>query len=130
MKTLIEFINEAKETKEEITHRKGNPEGMFSTEDGSYLSYTEEAIINIEDKNTIEIQLLNVVNKRQGTGTKLIKSCIEYANSIGKDIVVYASPLNNEISEDDLIKMYKNCGFSKDSSSSDKHLLRYKNKKK
>lgn len=129
MKTLIEFINETKETKAEITHRKGDPEGMFSAEDGSYLSYTEEAIINIADKNTIEIQLMNVVNKKQGTGTKLIKACIDYANSIGKDVIVYASPLNNDISEDDLIKMYKNCGFSKDSGSSDKHLLRYKSKK-
>lgn len=103
MKTLKDFIDESK-----ITHDEKNC--VFRTNCGE-LCYYDMPITTSFKGDALEIQTLSVSNKRKGVGTELVKACIEYAKKINKDIVLYASPLGDFISEDDLIKFYKNLGF-------------------
>ena len=134
MKNIKDFIiNESSN----ISHSewKEISAGEFRAKDGSILVYLTEAFslpFVKNSQNCLQITLLNSVNKREGTGTNLVKAIIEYANKINKDIIVYAVPRGPFIGISQLIKFYKDLGFEKeecddlDSSLNPDQLLRYK----
>lgn len=105
MKHIKQYLTEALHN---ITHDIKNC--VFRT-NGGELCYFDSPITVPFDGEALEIQTLVVSNKRQGIGTQLVNACIEYAKSVDKDIILCASPLDNSISEDALIKFYKNLGF-------------------
>lgn len=105
MKTLVEYLTKSFV---KIIHDKKNM--LFKT-NGGELTYLDFPVTTGVNLDAIEIQSLYVTNRRNGIGSELVKACIEYANEINKDIVLYASPLGDGISEDELIKFYINNGF-------------------
>lgn len=124
MKNLTEYINE---NNSEIRHNKDF--GVFMHANGAKLVYNDEVYVTLTEKtdDTMEIDLLQVPkeNQRQHIGSQLVKSLIEYAKTVNKDIVVAAYPIENMISQESLIKFYKSCGFEEDKYASDKNILRY-----
>lgn len=121
MKTLKEFLIES----HAIRHEHNDMMGRFGC-DGGYLTYNMMCLIYpVSTKNCIEVDVLNVTNKRKGIGTELVKKLIEFAKKEGRTIVLYASPLDGT-SVDDLIEFYKKCGFEHDDRTKDKHCLIYK----
>lgn len=123
MKSLIDYVNE--DVKQETSQG-----GLFTFGKGNYLSYFNDIItVPTNRSNAIEIETLYVTNKNKGIGTKLVNACIEYAKSINKDIVLYASPLELDASEEqekNLIKFYNKLGFVKDDKGIDEKCLIYK----
>lgn len=120
MISLNNYINEE-------VKQKTEQGGVFTFGKNNYLSYFNEVItVPTSRTDAIEIETLFVTERNKGVGTKLVKSCIEYAKSVDKDIVLYASPLGEHISEEDLIKFYKKLGFEEDNKGIDKNCLVYK----
>lgn len=119
MKHLQEYIIE---TSLEIKQQKFNGGGRFYCDKGD-LDYTDEIeIYPVNHNNCFELTNLTSFEKNKGVGTKLLNKMIEYAKSQNKDIVLYASPLDDK-NEDDLIKFYKKFGFIEDIKAHDKHCL-------
>lgn len=98
------------ESKDNIKHIRGDFEGKFENNDG-ILEYYDMPITIMYNKDAIEIQTLVVFKKRNKIGTKLLEACIKYAKEIKKDIILFAGPLTNDISQEDLIEFYKKSGF-------------------
>ena len=137
MKNIKEFITESNN----ISHSEWESlqSGEFRTSDNSVLMYFTEALTLpfVKDSNAcLEITLLNVVKKREGAGTSLVKALIEYAKKINKDIVVYAIPVGPYIKIKQLISFYNDLGFEKEecddlpSDLNPDQLLRYRINKK
>ena len=124
MKDIQNFLFESNE----IRHDKKNQ--IIVHVGGGKLVYNEDVIVTLTEKtdNTMEIDYLEVPKKQQRMhiGQKMVNIFIEYAKEQKKDIVVAAYPIENLISQADLIKFYKSCGFEQDEHSTDKNVLRYK----
>ena len=101
LKSLLETLNN-------ITHNKRNC--TFSMPGGE-LCYYDMAFTIPDSEDCLEIQTLYVTDRRKGIGSALVNACKEYANQIGKDIVLCASPLGSGISENNLIRFYNDLGF-------------------
>lgn len=101
---------------------------LYIGKDNKLLYTTDIYIYPEPTNNAYELAELIVADKHNGYGTKLVKELIRIADTHKKDIVVYASPLGDHISEDDLIDFYKKCGFEQDSRLKDKNCLIYKHK--
>jgi hypothetical protein len=110
----------------QVLHDKRNM--LFTYDKNNCLSYSDDPVIfsaTFGKINAIEINTINVIDKRKGIGTILLKSAIEYAKSIKKDIVLYASPMGEGMNEKQLIQWYKNNGFE-EYDKSDYHWLIYR----
>lgn len=128
MKDLKNYIIE---TTSEIKHKTGNGTGSFSIGDNN-LDYFEEVTIYPEPtNNAYELAELHVArsDRNLGIATKLINTFIEFAKSKNKDIVLYASPLDNNMTEKQLFEFYKKFGFEQDSRVKDEHCFILKNNK-
>lgn len=124
MKDLNAYIIEANDS---IEHISNSDSGVFHCANGE-ISYYEECLIYPKPtKDCLEVIMLVVYKKHEGTGSALVKALLEYAKSKGKSVVVDAQPLGDHISEDDLIKFYMDNGFVHDERINDKHYLIYKN---
>ena len=122
MKDLKVFITE---NSSEIKHKTYRGGGRFYCDKGD-LTYTDEIeIYPVYHNNCFELTNLNAFEKNKGIGTKLLNKMIEFAKEEKKDIVLYASPLDNR-SVDDLIKFYKKFGFIEDIKAHNKQCLIYK----
>lgn len=128
MKTLTSFI---KESNNDIKHiRTEETGGLFIIDNIGSLNYLDNVITYpTSTENAFEITNLEVNNKNQraGIGSKLMNAFMEYAKSQNKDVVVYASPLDDNMSEADLIKFYNKFGFVHDDRTKDNKCLIYKN---
>ena len=122
MKQLKEYIIE---TSSEIKHETGRGGGRFYCNKGDLIYTDEIEIYPVFHKDCFELTNLESFEKNKGIGTKLLNKMIEYAKSEKKDIVLYASPLDDK-NEDDLIKFYKKFGFIEYTKANDKHCLIYK----
>jgi GNAT superfamily N-acetyltransferase len=71
--------------------------------------YPELFIIAYESDNSIELAEIEVKNKGQGIGTKVIQELQEYARRVGKPIVLRPEPEPRKKSA--LFKFYKDLGF-------------------
>ena len=110
----------------QVLHDKRNM--LFTYDKVNCLSYSNDPVIfnaTFGDIDAIEINTINVIDKKKGIGTILLKSAIEYAKSIEKDIVLYASPMGEGMNEKQLIQWYKNNGFE-EYDKSDHHWLIYR----
>ena len=73
----------------QVLHDKKNM--LFTYDKNNCLSYSDDPVIfsaTFGEINAIEINTINVIDKRKRIGTILLKSAIEYAKSIEKDIVL------------------------------------------
>lgn len=110
----------------QVLHDKKNM--LFTYGKGNCLSYSDDPVIfntTFNNIDAIEINTINVIDKKKGIGTILLKSAIEYAKSIKKDIVLYVSPMGEGMNERQLIQWYKNNGFE-EYDKSDYHWLIYR----
>ena len=100
---------------ESVEHVDKGDKGEFKSED-SYLVYTTDVETYPEPtEDAIEINDLYVDKRRMGIGTALVNKCIEFAKKKNiSNIVVYAEPIGDKISEDDLLKFYSKLGFVQD----------------
>ncbi|MCK9543933.1 MAG: N-acetyltransferase [Novosphingobium sp.] len=69
-----------------------------------YINYSIE-----EDE--IIIDHVEVINKRQGTGRKLIKQVLQIAREHGLHVTLCAYPQNESISQENLREFYESLGF-------------------
>ncbi len=114
------------ESSNQVKHDDLGDRGLFYTNNGE-LTYFEECVLYpVKTKNCIEITLLHSREKSKGTGTSLMNEIIKFANSKNKCIIVYADPLNDDISKENLIKFYMKFGFVQDERTNDEHCLIYK----
>ena len=112
-----------------VMHKSAGDNNELYIGKDNKLLYTKDVITYPKPtNNAYELIELNVVDKRNGYGTRLVKELTKIADSDKKDIVVYASPLGDHMSEDDLIDFYKKCGFEQDNRLKDKQCLIYKHK--
>jgi GNAT superfamily N-acetyltransferase len=125
MKHISESIRNVKcyVNEDTVTHDKRSQ--SFQYGDGSLVYFDEILTYPQYHDNALEIETLHAVTKRRGIGSKLIEAIKDYADSERKSIVVYASPLTNDISERDLIKFYKKNGFIQDPDTDNPHCLIY-----
>lgn len=122
MKSIRNFIFE---NSIEIKHQRLQGSGRFYYDKGD-LTYEDEIVIYPKyHENCFELTNLEAFEKNKGIGSLLLKKMIEYAKDQNKDIVLYASPLDNR-AEDELINFYKKFGFVEDEKANDKHCLIYK----
>lgn len=135
MKSIKEYIllergNTPKvDLSKRVMHKSAGDNNELYIGKDNKLLYTNDIITYPEPtNNAYELIELNVVDKRNGYGTQLVKELVKIADADKKDIVVYASPLGDHISEDDLIDFYKKCGFEQDNRLKDKQCLIYKHK--
>lgn len=133
MKSIKEYILLEKgaaskvDLSKRVIHKSaGDNNELYIGKDNKLLYTTDVITYPKPTNNAYEIIELNIVDKRNGYGTQLVKELIKIADTDKKDIVVYASPLGAHISEDDLIDFYKKCGFEQDIRLKDKNCLIYK----
>lgn len=110
----------------QVLHDKRNM--LFTYDKNNCLSYSNDPVIfnaTFDDVDAIEINTINVIDKKKGIGTILLKAMIEYAKTVKKDIVLYASPMGEGMNEKQLIQWYKNNGFE-EYDKSDYHWLIYR----
>ena len=62
-----------------------------------------------EASHKIEVQDIKVAAKGQGTGTKVMRQLQEYANQVGKPIVLHPEPERGK--KEALMRFYKGLGF-------------------
>ena len=122
MKSINDFI---KESKGNVKHDDLGGRGMFYTSNGELTYFEDCYTYPVDTDDCIEITLLRTDVSKQGTGTDLLQALIEYAKSVNKKVVVYASPVGDKISEKDLIDFYVKNGFVQDERTDDKHCLIY-----
>lgn len=122
MKNINEFI---KESKNNVKHDDLGGRGMFYTSNGELTYFEDCYAYPVDTDDCIEITLLRTDVSKQGIGIDLLEALIEYAKSVNKKIVVYASPIGDKISEKDLIDFYMKNGFVQDERTDDKHCLIY-----
>lgn len=124
MKNLNDYINESVSG---VQHKDLGNRGMFYTNDGELTYYEGTYAYPVRRNKCFEISMLRVDadKQRKGTGSDLVKAMIEFAKSKLMSVIVYARPLTDTISEDDLIKFYTNLGFFQDDRTDDKHCLIY-----
>lgn len=73
--------------------------------------YIKLTVDDMEDTELV-IDMVEVKEKRQGTGRKLVEMAIEYAKEEGfKKLTLSAYPQDDSIEYDDLIDFYRNLGF-------------------
>ena len=99
----------------------------FNTSGGELCYFDCAVTVPVMNSDCLEIQTLVVTNKRKGIGSALVNACKDYANKLGTDIVLCASPLGSSISESDLIKFYTDLGFEQ-IPELDRSMLIYKHK--
>lgn len=75
-----------------------------------YLEYS----VDDEEDNAYMIDIVEVINKRQGTGTELMKQFIKLADEEEKDITLCAYPQDGSITLENLVEFYENFGFEAD----------------
>lgn len=121
MKTFTQFIQHIFDSRNDIKHDEKNCK--FYCDNGSLTYYTECVTYPKCHDDCYEIEVLNANEKRTGTGAALLNAMIDFAKKTHKNIVVYAMPLDDSISENDLIAFYKKYGFTQDTD--DKHCLIY-----
>ena len=130
MKGILKFLLESSiQNNVKHTIRSGN--GTIKIAD-NYLHYYDEVIIYPKfTNNAFELVELyvNREDRNKGIAAKLLNTFIEFADSKNKDIVLYASPLDNDMTVNQLIDFYKKFGFEHDSRTKDKQCLIYKCKK-
>ena len=110
----------------QVLHDKKNM--LFTYGKNNCLSYSDDPVVfnaTFGDVDAIEINTINVIDKKKGIGTILLKAMIEYAESMKKDIVLYASPMGEGMNERQLIQWYKDNGFE-EYDKSDYHWLIYR----
>ena len=76
--------------------------------ENGYITYS------IDDMNDEELVIDNieVIEKRKGTGTKLVQQVIEIANKQNKKLTLCAYPQNNSITLSQLVNFYEKLGFN------------------
>jgi len=123
MKSVKQYILESSN---KINHKVLSGNGGQFELNGNYLHYFNDVIIYPEPTNNayeIDEIYIKAADRNLGIGTKLLNAFIEFAKSNNKDIVLYASPFNNEMTIDDLIKFYNKFGFEQDNRTTDKQCL-------
>ena len=128
MKSLKDYLFEGK-----VSH---NQNSMTFACDGSVLAYNDFVVtVPIPPVDAFELSTISVTDRGKKIGVELVKAFIEFAKKEGKDIVLYASPMEEEAStrkltDKQLIDWYKKLGFETyskyDSSVTDEHCMIYK----
>lgn len=85
---------------------------MEIKKDNGYITYSVE-----EDE--VIIDMVEVYEKRQGTGKALVEEVKKIAAELDRPVTLAAYPQDNSISKDDLCKFYEKCGFECDYRGSD-----------
>lgn len=89
--------------------------------ENGYILYSNDDM----DENVIDIDLVEVKQKRKGTGSKLVNQVIEIAKKEGKNISLCAYPQNDSITLSDLIKFYERLGFKLEYDDGNEAILNY-----
>ena len=89
--------------------------------ENGYLLYSDSEY----EKNTIEIEEIEVKEKRKGTGSELVNRLKDIALKEGKNITLCASPLDDSISIEDLVEFYEKLGFSIDFTDGNVYIMKY-----
>lgn len=128
MKGLKDYLFESK-----ISH---NQNSMIFTCDGGTLAYNDFVItVPVPPIDAFELSTISVTDRGKKIGVDLMKAFIEFAKKERRDIVLYASPMEEETSvrkltDKQLIDWYKKLGFEPyskyDSSVTDEHCMIYK----
>lgn len=128
MKSLKDYLFEGK-----VSH---NQNSMTFACDGGVLAYNDFVVtVPIPPVDAFELSTISVTDRGKKIGVELVKAFIEFAKKEGKDIVLYASPMEEETStrkltDKQLIDWYKKLGFEPyskyDSSVTDEHCMIYK----
>ena len=74
------------------------------------------AVVNVDDMNEDELVLdiVEVKEKRKGTGSELVNMAIEYAREQEKKLTLCAYPQDDSIGLEELVLFYQNLGFDID----------------
>ena len=128
MKELKDYLFEGK-----VSHNQNSM--TFACGEG-VLAYNDFIVtVPVPPIDAFELTTLNVTDRGKRIGVELVKAFIEFAKEEGKDIVLYASPMEDEdssrkLSDKQLIDWYKKLGFEEyskyDPSVTDEHCLIYK----
>jgi len=66
------------------------------------------------NSNDLVLDMVEVKNKRQGTGTKLVKMAMKYARDNGKRLTLCAYPQDDSIDLESLVDFFERLGFDID----------------
>lgn len=89
--------------------------------ENGYIKYSQDDM----NENELVIEMVEVLNKRKGTGTELVKKVIDIANKEGKELTLCAYPQDESISLEDLIEFYEKLGFFIEYDDGTEVLMRY-----
>lgn len=83
---------------------------MTITKENGYARVSEDDM----NEDELVLDIVEVKEKRKGTGSELVKECIKYAESEGKKLTLCAYPQDDSIDLESLVNFYKKLGFSTD----------------
>lgn len=87
--------------------------------------YIEYSIDDMNDEELV-IDLVEVVEKRKGTGSKLVNEVIKYAKQNNyKAVTLCAYPQDNTIELKDLVRFYEKLGFDVEYDDGSEVLMKY-----
>lgn len=77
------------------------------------------------EDDVIILDLVEVIEKRKGTGRQLVQMLIAIAEEEGKDIELCAYPQDDSIELADLVYFYEDLGFSVEYDTGSEVLMKY-----
>ena len=79
----------------------------------SKVYFKERVLPNKKKTGEIELELIETPLSERGKGTarKALEDFLKYTDSLGKNVYLFASPLDRQTSESKLIKFYESLGF-------------------
>lgn len=96
------------------TFLKNVPKGkqVFKINNTS-IHFKDRILPNGKKTGQIELELIQTSQSERGKGEakKAIKEFLNYTDSLGKEVYLFASPRDKQTSEDKLIKFYESVGF-------------------
>lgn len=93
---------------------------MIIKNENGFIKYSTDDM----NENELVIDNVEVIEKRQGTGTELVNQLIEIARNENKELTLCAYPQDDSISLDDLVRFYENLGFEIEYDDGDEVLMR------
>lgn len=94
---------------------------MKIEKENGYLKYSVDDM----NENEYVIDMVEVYNKRQGTGTQLVKEMIDIARRDGKELGLCAYPQDDSISYEDLLNFYIKLGFIVEYDDGEEAIMKY-----
>ena len=94
---------------------------MIIENENGFIRYAQDDM----NEDDLIIEMVEVYQKRKGTGSQLVKQVMQIAQKERKGLTLCAYPQDESIDLKNLVKFYENLGFSIEYDDGSEVLMRY-----